>query len=383
MATTHSTPQREAQQAPERVPAVELVGLTKKYGPVTAVDCVDMTVRPGELVSILGASGSGKTTMLRLLAGFESPTHGRIRLNGQDVAALSPADREVGMVFQNYALFPHLTVRENIAYGLRMRRWSRQRRQERVDEMLARMQLDTLGDRLPRQLSGGQQQRVAIARALAYSPRLLLMDEPLGALDKALKQDLLREIRRVHHEFETTILYVTHDREEALTLSDRVAIMSGGRLVTCLPVDELYLRPPNGFVARFFSGANALPLEDGPVTVLQRTTEAVRLAVGGGSAEVRLDGRASEHDGTGGLSLVFRPPALRLGTAGPGEFEFSGAVTDVVFLGDEVRLEVACEPGGVPVVCLAPRAEAQHVEPGERVSLALGPADCRVVPSEA
>jgi ABC-type Fe3+/spermidine/putrescine transport system ATPase subunit len=381
---THQKAIEAAQTPPSRaVPAVELVGLTKEYGAVTAVDSVDLSVQPGELISILGASGSGKTTMLRLLAGFETPTRGEIRLHGQSVARLSPAERQVGMVFQNYALFPHLSVRANIAYGLKMRGWKKRARDERVGEMLTRMQLDMLGDRLPRQISGGQQQRVAIARALAYSPRLLLMDEPLGALDKALKQDLLREIRRVHHEFETTIMYVTHDREEALTLSDRVAIMDEGELVTCLPVDELYLRPPNGFVARFFSGANALELTESVVTVTGRSDTGVAVSVGSRSAEIRLDDPAVLAVPDEGLSLVFRPIALRLAPGNADDFVFEGQVIDVVFLGDQVNLEVELDGSGTHLACSVDRHQAQGVATGDRVCVYVSPADCRIVPTSS
>src|SRR5699024_2647664 len=183
-----------------------------------------------------GPSGSGKSTLLKLLAGFEPATSGSVVFDGEDITMLSPAERECGMVFQNYALFPHLTVAANIEYGLKIRRWDKARRSARIEEMLELVGLTGYGERRPSELSGGQQQRVAIARALAYSPPLLLMDEPLGALDKALKQELLAEIRRVHREFSTTIFYVTHDREEALTLADRVALMSESPLVDCSPV---------------------------------------------------------------------------------------------------------------------------------------------------
>ncbi|MDT0268845.1 ABC transporter ATP-binding protein [Streptomyces sp. DSM 44915] len=360
-----------------RPPAVELTGLSKRFGEVTAISDLSLTAEAGELISILGASGSGKTTLLRLVAGFETPTTGSIRLHGREVASLSPAEREIGMVFQNYALFPHLSVRRNIEYGLRMRGWSRERRVERSAELLARMRLDQLGDRLPRQLSGGQQQRVAIARALAYSPRLVLMDEPLGALDKALKENLLAEIRRVHREFGTTILYVTHDREEALTLSDRVAIMRDTRLVCCSPVRELYLDPPNGYVAGFFAQANVIPLTPGgPVALRRRGAADAEVAVGERRHTLALQGAAAAAET---LALAIRPGQVRP-AAGDEDLPLPGTVSDLVFLGDTVRLRVAVPELAEPVSALAPAHAALGLAVGDRVTLGLPREHLRLLP---
>ncbi|WP_103500374.1 MULTISPECIES: ABC transporter ATP-binding protein [Streptomyces] len=361
-------------------PAVELSGLTKRFGGVTAVSDLDLTVRPGELISILGASGSGKTTLLRLVAGFETPTTGSIRLHGREVASLSPAEREIGMVFQNYALFPHLSVRRNIEYGLRMRGWDRQRRAERVTELLARMRLEKLGDRLPRQLSGGQQQRVAIARALAYSPRLVLMDEPLGALDKALKENLLAEIRRVHREFGTTILYVTHDREEAMSLSDRVAIMRDTRLVCCTPVRELYLDPPNGYVASFFSQANVIPLGGEPAALVGHGPSGAEVALGGRKHTFPSPTRAgSPGAGDPGLALAIRPGQVRAAAA-DGDLPLAGTVSDLVFLGDTVHLRVTVPGLATPVSALTPADSARGMAVGDEVTLGLPPEHLRLLP---
>lgn len=359
--------------------AVELHGLTKKYGTATAVDGVHLSVDRGELIAVLGASGSGKTTLLRMIAGFETITAGSVSLFGRDVTRLSPVDREIGMVFQNYALMPHLTVRRNVEYGLKMRGWSRTARRERVTEMLERMRLGELGERLPRQLSGGQQQRVAIARALAYSPKLLLMDEPMGALDKALKQELLAEIRRVHREFSTTIFYVTHDREEALTLADRVALMAGARLVDCAPVEDMYLRPRTAFAASFFAGASVLPVEvvtgGGPDGTTGDTT-VVRLA----GQERAIAGTATGPT----ASLAIRP---RDTTLAPGAEAWSlpAVVTDTVFLGDDVRVVVRVRYSGyadVPITALVPQAAAAGITVGADVRVGFEPADCHLIDEE-
>ncbi|GAB2449745.1 ABC transporter ATP-binding protein [Nocardioides hungaricus] len=357
--------------AAESRPAVELRGLTKRYGQVTAVSAVDLSVRQGELIAVLGASGSGKTTLLRMIAGFETVTEGSISLFGRDVSQLSPADREIGMVFQNYALMPHLTVRRNIEYGLRMRRWSRADRAARVDEMLGRMRLEAYGDRLPRQLSGGQQQRVAIARALAYSPKVLLMDEPMGALDKALKQELLAEVRRVHREFATTIFYVTHDREEALSLADRVALMADSELVDCAPVRDMYLRPSTAFAATFFAGANVLPVD-----VVARDGSGTRVRLGG------VEHTVPGADPGGRAALAIRPRDVRLDPVSHG-WSLEAVVEDTVFLGDDLR--VTARPTGLdtgldtgPITALVPQAAAGDLAVGAVVRLGIDPAACHL-----
>jgi putative spermidine/putrescine transport system ATP-binding protein len=379
---------QEGAQGPERTvatvtapeAAVELESLTKTYGSVTAVDHVDLVVKTGELVSVLGASGSGKTTLLRLMAGFVGPTSGKIRLHGRDVSLLSPAEREVGMVFQNYALFPHLTVRRNIEYGLRMRGWNRADRRQRVDEMLERMRLVDLDHRQPGEISGGQQQRVALARALAYSPRLLLMDEPLGALDRALKEDLLKEIRRVHHEFSATIIYVTHDREEALTLSDRVALMDAGKLVVCDVVQELYLEPPDGFVAGFFSGANVIPLTSDVAKIVERSSTGARLRIGEHEADVRLRYQTA-MPADEAMVLVVRPSALRTKLQ-DGDFRLEGQIVDTVFLGDFIHLRVEVDGISAPLTCVVARADANGISVGGRITLGFAPCDVRLVPRD-
>src|SRR5436190_14022248 len=242
-------------------PDVRLVGLRKSYGDVAAVDGVDLEIAPGEFFTLLGPSGSGKTTALRLIAGFERPDGGRVDLHGRDVTAVAPYERDVNTVFQDYALFPHMTVAENVAYGLRVRGVPRRERRGRVDEVLRIVRLPGLGERKPIQLSGGQRQRVALARALVNSPRVLLLDEPLGALDLKLRQEMQIELKRIQREVSDigiTFVYVTHDQEEALTMSDRLAVFNAGRIEQIGPPAEVYERPATEFVAGFIGVSNVL-----------------------------------------------------------------------------------------------------------------------------
>ncbi|UOQ61821.1 ABC transporter ATP-binding protein [Leucobacter rhizosphaerae] len=340
-------------------PALVFDRVTKSYGEVDAVADVDLEVEAGELICLLGSSGSGKTTLLRLVAGFEQPTRGRIRIDGSDVSRLSPADRGLGMVFQNYALFPHLTTQKNIEYGLKMRGWDRAARADRAREMLERMRLGGFGGRLPSELSGGQQQRVAIARALAYEPKILLMDEPMGALDKALKQDLLQEVRRVHREFGTTMLYVTHDREEALTLADRVAVMRNSQLIACDTVRDLYERPRSGYLAGFFSGANLF------------------------TGESRLGFALGAERTEGGTVACVRPGDLRIGIPDLDAMD-SGTVVDALYLGESMQLSVAVplRDGSAETVKVhLPTPAAAGIGIGDTVSIGVDRRDAMLLPS--
>lgn len=230
----------------------------KRYDDTIAVDDLTLTVNAGEFVSVLGPSGSGKTSILSMVAGFERPSSGEILIGSKNVTNLAPNDRNIGMVFQKYALFPHLTVRQNIAFPLKLKKRWKERWRSRADEMLELVQLASFADRLPAQLSGGQQQRVAVARALAFEPPLMLMDEPLGALDKKLREAMQIEIKRIQQSVGATVLYVTHDQEEALTMSDRVAIMRSGRVVQIGTPVELYRAPKSAFVANFVGRMNFL-----------------------------------------------------------------------------------------------------------------------------
>ncbi len=271
---------------------VAVRGLVKRFGAMLATDHIDLDIRDGEFLTLLGASGCGKTTLMRLIAGFEQPDAGHIRIDDRDVTALPPRARRLGMVFQQYSLFPHMTVEENVAYGLRAQGWPADKIAPRVAEMLALVQLPQLRDRRPAQLSGGQQQRVALARALATRPSVLMLDEPLGALDLKLRRQLQTELKRIHRETGTTFLFVTHDQEEALHLSDRIAVMRGGRIEQLDSPQAIYLRPVNDFVADFIGdisfldgdfdpAADALRLPDGTLVpvALSRAAGPVRLAV--------------------------------------------------------------------------------------------------------
>jgi ABC-type Fe3+/spermidine/putrescine transport system ATPase subunit len=237
-------------------PDVELVGVTKRFGGIAAVDRIDLEVHPGEFLSLLGPSGCGKTTTLRLIAGFEQPDEGEVRIGGRDVSRVPPYRREVNTVFQSYALFPHLTVQDNVAYGLKQRRLGRAERRSRAAEMLELVRLAGFGERKPRQLSGGQQQRVALARALVMHPRVLLLDEPLGALDLKVRKELQIELKRIQEEIGITFVYVTHDQEEALAMSDRVVVMNAGRIEQIGVPREIYDSPATQWVAGFIGDTN-------------------------------------------------------------------------------------------------------------------------------
>ena len=237
-------------------PAIRLTGLTKEFGAVTAVDHVDLEIAAGEFFSMLGPSGSGKTTVLRLIAGFEQPTGGTIELFGEDVTKRAPFDRDVNTVFQDYALFPHMNVLDNVAYGLRVRGIGRKERNERAARALASVRLEQMAGRKPSQLSGGQRQRVALARATVVEPKVLLLDEPLGALDLKLREQMQVELKEIQRDLGITFIFVTHDQEEALTLSDRIAVFNNGRIEQLGTPDELYERPTSRFVADFVGTSN-------------------------------------------------------------------------------------------------------------------------------
>jgi len=237
---------------------VTLSGICKSYGKTVALPAVDLEVARGEFCTLLGASGSGKTTLLKIIAGFEAPDRGSVQIAGRDVTPMPIADRNIGMVFQNYALFPHMTVFENVAFALRMRKLNHGDIRRKVGEALELVSLQALAERLPGALSGGQQQRVALARALVFTPDILLMDEPLGALDKNLRQAIQLQLKKLHHDLGLTVVFVTHDQEEAMNLSDRIVILDQGRIVESGSPEALYRRPATGFVAGFLGECNFL-----------------------------------------------------------------------------------------------------------------------------
>jgi ABC-type Fe3+/spermidine/putrescine transport system ATPase subunit len=283
-------------------------GVGLDYQGKPALDDADLHVHAGEFFTLLGPSGSGKTTLLRIIAGLLDATRGRVEIDGQDVTHIPTQRRDIGFVFQNYALFPHLTVAQNIEFGLKVRRLDGDARRRRVQEMLELVALDGLGDRQPGQLSGGQQQRVALARALAQGPRVLLLDEPLGALDRALRQDLGAEVRRIQQQSNTTAIYVTHDQDEAFILSDRMGVMRDGQICQIGRPEEIYRAPKDLFVARFLGQANLLDVE-----ILERSADMFTVACG----EHRVHARAADRIDQSAATCVVRPEQVALCDAEP------------------------------------------------------------------
>jgi len=320
--------------------SVEFQDVTKNFGETTAVDNVSLRIDRGELFFLLGPSGCGKTTCLRMLAGFLSPESGKILFDGRDVVKTPPHRRNVGMVFQTYALFPHMTVHQNVEYGLRFRKTGRGERDSRVAEMLERTRLEGLARRFPSELSGGQQQRVALARALVIQPDVLLLDEPLSNLDTRLRVEMREEIRRIHKEFRITALYVTHDQDEALSLADRLAVMRDGRIVQAGTPDSIYSRPATEFVAQFVGDTNLL--------------DARAVEKGGGAAlETPLGTVEPAPAGTEpgrNLRISVRPECVKL--VEPGLGAKSASVAEISFFGSTARLRLAVE-GGLEIAALA------------------------------
>ena len=311
-------------------PAIRLTGLTREFGTLTAVDRLDLEIAPGEFFSMLGPSGSGKTTVLRLIAGFEQPNAGTVELFGEDVTKKAPFDRDVNTVFQDYALFPHMTVRDNVAYGLRVRGVPKAERRARALKALESVRLDHLGDRMPSQLSGGQRQRVALARAIVVEPKALLLDEPLGALDLKLREQMQVELKQIQSEVGITFIYVTHDQDEALTMSDRIAVFNEGRIEQLSSPRDLYEHPANEFVAGFVGVSNAI-----------------------------------ERDGK---KLTIRPEKIRLigeGDPTDGLVTERGEITESAYVGMVTRVKVELEQGGAVQVAL--QNTESEAEPGGRV----------------
>jgi spermidine/putrescine ABC transporter ATP-binding subunit len=345
--------------------ALTLQGLSKRYGDVTAVEAVDVAIEPGEFLTLLGPSGSGKTTTLLMIAGFERPSTGDVCVDGSPVTTLPAHKRDIGMVFQHYALFPHMTVAENVAYPLRMRKTPKAEIRKRVEESLELVHLGGYGARRPHELSGGQQQRVALARATVFRPPVLLMDEPLGALDKKLRGDMQREIRRIHRDTGTTCVCVTHDQEEALALSDRIAVMNEGRIEQVGTVREIYDRPQTLFVAQFLGESNVLSgtvsrtFDDGRVEVTLGNGHAII-----GSCTVPLSVGDS-------ASVVTRPERLVAGTGTPTGDIATGlgfTIEEAVFLGDRVRCHGHFETGEPCLLMLDAHADTEVLGAGKGVA---------------
>jgi putative spermidine/putrescine transport system ATP-binding protein len=330
--------------------AVELIGLRRTYGGVHALDGLDLRMQPGEMVVLLGPSGCGKTTALRILAGLERQDEGQVLVDGKDVTRVPPNKRDMGMVFQAYSLFPHLTVLDNVGFGLKLRGRSSAQRRQRAGDMLDLVGLGQHTDRYAHQLSGGQQQRVALARALAIEPAVLLLDEPLSALDAKVRVQLRDEIRRVQIDVGTTTLFVTHDQEEALAVADRVGVMNAGKLDQIAPPAELYAAPATPFVGQFVGLSNRIPAQSsgGRADLL-------------GTAVRTLPGSATGS----GVALV-RPEAVRITPDASG----TATVAAVAFLGPVSRVSLTLSDG-THVLAQLPSAEAAPLEVGQRVGLTV------------
>src|SRR4051794_7715346 len=349
---------------------IRLEGLAKAFGEHPAVDGIDLHVTAGEFFTLLGPSGCGKTTTLRLIAGFERPDAGRILLDDQDVSGIPPHQRRVNTVFQSYALFPHKSVADNVAFGLRYRRLGREETRRRVADAVALVRLEGLEGRRPDELSGGQQQRVALARALVLEPPVLLLDEPLGALDARLRVDLQVELKRIQEQLGITFVYVTHDQDEALTMSDRVAVMRGGRIEQLGRPRELYETPATAFVANFLGASNLIPVEvEG---------DGLRL----GAFRLRCPGAATLN-GDATVAMI-RPENVRLRAHGEvGDNHVPGMVEEVVYLGFHQEVRVRLATGALVKADVPNDGERLEHEQGDPVAVHLPERHLRVLVADA
>ena len=338
-------------------------GLSKDFGPVRAVDDVTLDIRRNEFFALLGPSGCGKSTLLGMLAAFEMPSGGRILLEGRDISGLRPERRPVNLMFQSYALFPHMSVVKNIAYGLEMERLPRSEIRARVDEIMAVTDLSGFADRKPEQLSGGQKQRVALARALVKRPKVLLLDEPLGALDKKLRERMQLELKRLQHDVGITFIIVTHDQEEALVMADRMAILKDGKLLQCGSPEEIYENPTDRFVANFIGVMNFIDGRiggDGHFAAKGLRLPVPHLAAGPAALAIRPEDVAIDHGGEAGIA---------------------GRVTDIAYHGLDRVLHVAIDACEAPLQVRVPaRSEAGHAI-GEPIRIAIAPDRCKFFPA--
>ncbi|QQO13874.1 ABC transporter ATP-binding protein [Bradyrhizobium diazoefficiens] len=357
-------------EAPPPNSKLKIEQLEKHYGNVQALAPTSLEVRAGEFLTLLGPSGSGKTTLLMAIAGLVQPDRGRIWIDGQDSTSRAVHDRDIGMVFQNYALFPHLDVFENVAFSLRVRGVSEAQIRQRAQYALALVQLDHLIRRFPKELSGGQQQRVAIARSLVYEPSIILMDEPLGALDKRLREQMQAEIRRIHRQLAVTVIYVTHDQEEALSMSDRICLMNGGSIEQIGRPEELYFSPSTLFAAKFLGEANIL--------AARRTSHDKSVMVAGTMIEL-----AELPDGVPeSLSVLIRPESFLLEAPHTPANCIEGRLVDITMLGPLTRLDLVCDDDTSLVAKLPTRRKLATLEPGQRINLFFAREDAIIV-SEA
>lgn len=346
--------------------SIKIENVSKFYGNFQALEKVSLNAEPGEFLTILGSSGSGKTTLLKIIAGFENCNEGKILINGQDVADKKSYERNIGMLFQNYALFPHMTVEENIAYPLKLRKLPKDEIKKRVNDIIELIQLGTMKKRYPKQLSGGQQQRCALARAIVYNPPLLLLDEPLGALDKNLRHEMQFEIKRIQKELGITTISVTHDQEEALTMSDKICIMSHGVIQQCSSPEEIYKEPKNQFVAEFIGSTNLIK---GKVVSKSRESSCVVSMVQTGLSDVPirveepLDKRQYNMED---VLLAVRPELIHLMKDRTGHINsFKGNIVNSVYMGDYFRTMVKTADGSSLNVKISPEAYKQYSGHGE------------------
>ena len=320
-------------RAPAKDPILQLIDLTKQFGEVTAVNKVSLDIGDGEFLTLLGPSGSGKTTILNMIAGFEFPTGGEVILQGQSINSLLPEKRNIGLVFQNYALFPHMNVFENIAFPLKMRKFPKNSIRQKVESALELVQLQEYGTRVPKQLSGGQQQRIAVARALVFDPPLLLFDEPLGALDKKLREHMQLELKHIHTKLKRTMIYVTHDQEEALVMSDRIAVMNQGRIEQVGSPDELYDKPTNSFVANFIGESNFI---EG--SVIEQNLQGLVLQLREG-LKINIDWTEPVPDNKP-MRFCLRPEKIFFAENATSHNCINGIIEEVIYVGETKRYTV-------------------------------------------
>ena len=361
---------------PSQRGGVQLSGVTKRFGTMTAVDRIDLVVRPAEFISLLGPSGCGKTTTLRMLAGFEQPDEGSVRISGEEVAGVPPHKRDVNTVFQQYALFPHMNVWDNVAFGPRSRKVPDATLASQVGEMLGIVRLAEYAKRRPAQLSGGQQQRVALARALVNRPSVLLLDEPLGALDLKLRQAMQLELKRIQREVGITFIFVTHDQEEALTMSDRIAVMNQGRIEQLGTPREIYEEPSSVFVAGFIGSANLLPAQ---VTATSGGIVTARLSAG---AEVTVAADDARFAHGRNVTAMVRPERLQLTSVEPLTTEkLAAVVTEAIFQGASSKIIARTGDGTEMIADL--EADDAKVTPGDNVWVTWAPGCIYLLPEES
>jgi len=356
----------------QQLPAVSFQGVTRRYGSVSAVSDLSLDIAPGEFFALLGSSGSGKTTLLMLLAGFDKPTEGRVLMSGKSVSDVPPHRRRIGVVFQNYALFPHLTAADNVAYPLKMRGVGRSERDARVKAALSLVNLTDRWASYPSQLSGGQQQRIALARALVFGPDLLLMDEPLGALDRRLRDQMQHELKRIQRELGITVIYVTHDQSEAMAMANRIGIMAGGRLLQVADPEAIYAAPSNHFVARFI----------GECSILR-----VNAIDGGRGYEIAGECQSLPSPATAPFDIVVRPENVTVRPApkavSDSAFDVPATIRDVTYLGAGWRVALEL-PDGQSLLASVMRGDelAGSLAPGKPVVARWAPTSVAVLPSE-